>query len=74
MAVCTPLPPPIFRPGTNSFAQQLAEEGQRFTLYMATPIVTDLEHVPNIWPGEEPVGGNVESVRLPVMMEYLLEL
>ena len=41
---------------------------------MVTPIITDVELVPFIWPKEEPVSANVESVRLPVMMEYLLEL
>lgn len=41
---------------------------------MDRPIITDPSLVPEMWPSQDVTTDNVDSVRLPVMMEYLLEV
>ncbi|KAK3381240.1 hypothetical protein B0H63DRAFT_475150 [Podospora didyma] len=51
--------------------QQLSAECQRFNQHMVTPVIAG--SVPPIWPREE-LPAYIESAKLPVKMEHLLEL
>ncbi|KAM7202919.1 hypothetical protein V8F20_004166 [Naviculisporaceae sp. PSN 640] len=57
----------------NFLRRGLLEECRRFLSEMERPIITDPSLVPEIWPPDDAPQETVESVRLPVMMEYLLE-
>ncbi|KAK4210057.1 hypothetical protein QBC37DRAFT_429290 [Rhypophila decipiens] len=58
----------------NYLRRELLDECCRFQSSLNAPVITDLAHVPEIWPSYDTPNETVNSVRIPVRMEYLLEV